>query len=72
MANTSNRPVQLGDRVAVISGPHEGRSGQVVRKQDLTIGFSDPEPYVIVEYPDADAPGGKDAVSVPARRCQLR
>lgn len=68
MANTS-RPVQVGDKVSVVSGPHEGRGGFIVQKQDIVIGYSDPEPYVIVEYPGLS---GTEQVSVPARRCQLR
>lgn len=71
MAGT-NRPIQLGDNVKVASGPHEGRGGRVERIQSIIIGYADPEPYAIVQYPDESGPGGYDSVSVPVRRLQLR
>lgn len=65
----SGRPIQVGDNVNVVSGPHEGRSGHVTQTRDISIGYSDPEPYLVVQFP---VDGGSDYISVPARRCTLR
>jgi KOW motif len=71
MANISSRPVQLGDSVRVASGPHEGRSGQVVYMKDQAVGNGDAEPFAIIRYPDAAIEKGYDEVAVPVRRLKL-
>lgn len=61
----------LGARVRVVSGPHEGRSGTVTLVRDVQTGYSDPEPYAIVEYQYKNEDDGRivtDSVSVPVRR----
>ena len=68
----SDRPIQVGDRVSVVSGPHEGRGGFVQQIREIVIEYRDPEPYAIVEYPDGSVAGGKDSISVPTRRLKLR
>lgn len=65
----NNRPIQVGDKVAVVSGPHEGRGGFVTQLRDIQIGFNDPEPYAVIQFP---VDGGSDHISVPARRCELK
>jgi hypothetical protein len=66
--------VRIGEDVAVISGPHEGRNGRVIQLRDLAINNSDPEPYAIVEFTQRNCfdEVDTDQISVPVRRLAQR
>jgi len=64
----------IGRQADVISGPHEGRGGEIKQVRSITIGNADPEPYVVIEYTEKNCFDElqTDQISVPARRVVLR
>jgi len=67
MGNDAN----VGDRVRVVSGPHEGRSGTIVKLAPQSVGqYGDPEWFALVTIRDTDFEGGAhdDEIAVPVRR----
>lgn len=69
MANTI---INVGDRVRVVSGSHEGRGGEVTYIKAIQSGMSDPEDFAIVRYKDERVEGGVDEIAVPVRRLARR
>lgn len=63
-----NGIVNVGDRVRVVSGPHEGRGGEVTYIKAAPVGTGEPEDFAIVRYEDARVEGGVDEIAVPVRR----
>ena len=63
-----------GRDVEVVSGPHQGRGGRVLKIQDISIDGRDPEGYAIVEYREKNCfdEVQTDQISVPIRRLTLR
>lgn len=69
---TGQRLASVGDRVAVISGPHEGRSGVITELRPFALGYGEPEAYAVVKYDDPAIAKGWDEVAVPVRRLTPR
>ena len=65
--------VQIGQDVSVVSGPHEGRSGQVTTLRDVSTG-GEPETYAIVRFTATNCfkEVYTDEISVPVRRLAPR
>lgn len=70
----NSREPQIGDRVAVVSGPHEGRSGTISLLQEVSQPWKDPEWYALVDFQYTDCFGEvhQDQISVPSRRLKPR
>jgi hypothetical protein len=66
----SEREPRIGDRVKVVSGPHEGRSGVLTQLREVQQEWKDPEWYGVVAYEqeNADNVVYTDHVAVPTRR----
>jgi hypothetical protein len=64
----------LGADVDVVSGPHEGRGGRVVRIAEISIDGREPEAYAIVEFTAKNCfdEVQSDEISVPIRRLAMR
>jgi hypothetical protein len=64
--------LSVGSKVRAVSGPHEGRSGQIIHIGYPKISFEDPEPYAIVKFvSDVDPQTGQeryDEFATPVRR----
>lgn len=61
---------KIGDKVRVVSGPHEGRGGILTQMREIQAGYTDPEWYGVIAFEQEDHEGKKftDHVSVPLRR----
>jgi ribosomal protein L24 len=68
------RYAQVGDDVAVVSGPHEGRKGRIVYIREVSLDNREAERYAIVEYSEKNCfdEVGVDHISVPVRRLAPR
>jgi ribosomal protein L24 len=68
--STNEKEARLGDRVKVISGPHEGRSGVVTYLREAQREWSDPEWYAIVRYQTTNSEDKpiEEEVAVPLKR----
>jgi len=64
------REAQIGDIVRVISGPHEGRGGRIVKLADQAVGMGNPEAFAVIEYQETNAMNERytDQIAVPVRR----
>lgn len=64
------RMAEVGDRVRVISGDHEGRQGRIVYLREVSLDNRDPERYALVEYSEENCfkEIQTDHISVPVRR----
>ncbi len=68
------KEASIGDRVDVVSGPHEGRSGTVALLQQVQMPWKDPEWYALLDFSYTDCFGEQhsDQISVPVRRLKPR
>ncbi len=65
------KEAQLGDRVQVVSGPHEGRGGVIIQIRDISVGdFNVPEAYAVIDFQETDVfnETHRDQIVVPVRR----
>jgi len=68
-----NKEELIGKRAEVISGPHEGRGGQIKQFRDMAVAGGDPETYVVIEYSEKNCfdEWQTDHIAVPVRRVVL-
>lgn len=69
-----DREARVGDNVAVVSGPHEGRSGTIAALREVQREWSDPEWYALIDfqYTDCFSEVHNDQIAVPVRRLKPR
>lgn len=70
----SDREARVGDNVAVVSGPHEGRSGTIAALREVQREWGEAEWYALLdfEYTDCFGEVNKDQIAVPVRRLKPR
>lgn len=68
---SESREPKPGDFVNVVSGPHEGRSGKIIRLHPQSVGmYGEPEWFALLAIKTVDFEGGtgEDEIAVPTRR----
>lgn len=70
----AEREARVGDSVAVVSGPHEGRAGTISTLREVAGEWGNSEWYALIDFQYTDCFGevNKDQIAVPVRRLRPR